>query len=479
MTEKLETPEQSPASRKFPPDSILNIDNLNVHFFTRRGEVKAIRGINLDVRRGEVVGIVGESGCGKSVTSLSIVDLLPSRTGAITEGDIYFENENISDIYRKRFEIRRTGRKGKVIEKMGESRRVEKDIQKIRGRISMIFQDPLTSLDPLYKVQTQMLESILYNNKKTIIRRVLDKSELKSNRSELMDTLPGKSVDEFVDKIINEFGKEGFYQELLFISNMNLSESDKKLRIMRSISQTAKLSDQQVSSLKKKLEETGKSIVKPRDRKNMHLSTIRDPVTKEAVLYSLELLEFIDMPSPERVLNSYPHELSGGMKQRVMIGLAVGNNPDLLIADEPTTALDVTTQHQILYLLKSLNKRLGLTIIFITHDLGVMATMADRIAVMYSGKICEVGPSSHFFTDPLHPYTKGLLRSVPVEGMQSKKLFTIPGQVPDLLDPPQGCPFADRCDEVMDICRNNPPPLEEVRGRDVYCWLYGGEPGEQ
>lgn len=455
-------------------DHILRVNNLHVHFFTRRGEIKAIRGINLNVRRGEVLGIVGESGCGKSVTSLSIVDLLPSRTGVITEGDIFFEGKNVSDLYTKKFTIKRRGKKGKVIERRGESKKAEKGIQEIRGKISMIFQDPLTSLDPLYKVQTQMLESILYNNRKTIIRRILNKSDLKQNRKELVSELQNTNVQEFVETVQREYGNEGFYQELLFISNMNLSESDKKLRIIRSISQTSDLSEQQRGALERKLKQKRK-VRKPQDRKKINLNTARDPITKEAILYSLELLEFIDMPSPERVLESYPHELSGGMKQRVMIGLAVGNNPDLLIADEPTTALDVTTQHQILYLLKNLNERLGLTIVFITHDLGVMAAMADRIAVMYSGKIAEVGPSGHFFTDPLHPYTKGLLKSVPVEGMKSKKLFTIPGQVPDLLEPPLGCPFADRCEEVMDICTEKAPPITVKDGREVYCWLYGDD----
>lgn len=456
-------------------EHILDIENLHVHFFTRRGEVKAIRGINLQVRRGEVLGIVGESGCGKSVTSLSIVDLLPSRTGAITEGDINFEGSSISDLYKQRYSIKRRKNGGKLKERVGAARRVEKDIQNVRGRISMVFQDPLTSLDPLYKIQTQMLESILYNNRDTIIRRVLEKADLKNNKRELLDSVQKIQVEQFIETVKEEYGLDGFYQELLFIGNMNLSEADKKLRIIRSIQQTANLSNSDIERLKKQLGVKNRKVNRPHDRKKTHLSTVKNPVTREAILYSLELLEFIDMPSPERVLNSYPHELSGGMKQRVMIGLAVGNNPDLLIADEPTTALDVTTQHQILYLLKSLNQRLGLTIIFITHDLGVMAAMADRIAVMYSGKICEVGPSEHFFTDPLHPYTRGLLKSVPVEGMESKKLFTIPGQVPDLLSPPEGCPFADRCPDVMDICRDNAPALKKVEGRDVYCWLYEGD----
>ncbi|MEM3191652.1 MAG: ABC transporter ATP-binding protein [Candidatus Parvarchaeota archaeon] len=453
---------------------ILKIDNLHVSFFTRRGEVKAIRGISLELRRGEILGIVGESGCGKSVTSLSIVDLLPSRIGAITDGDIIFESENVTNYYKKEFKIIRRKKGGKIRPSRLGAKKVEKDIQRIRGKISMIFQDPLTSLDPLYKVQTQMLESILYNSIRTIIKRVLEKDDLRHANVNLLNSLSNLSSIDFMEQIKKHYGEEGFYQELLYIVNMNLNETDKKLRIMRSIMQVPDLTERKKNELKLKLSQTKRKVWKPKDRRKAGLANVRDPVIREAILYSLELLEFMDMPSPERVLDCYPHELSGGMKQRVMIALALANNPKILIADEPTTSLDVTTQYQILYLLKSLNKKLGLTIIFITHDLGVMAAIADRIAVMYSGKISEVGPANLFFTNPLHPYTQGLLKSVPVETEKKKILFTIPGQVPDLLNPPTGCPFAERCNNVMEICLKNDPPKVTFKGRDVYCWLYEG-----
>lgn len=538
--------------------NILEVEHLQVHFFTRRGEIKAIRGIDLSVRKGEVLGIVGESGCGKSVTSLSLVDLLPSGTGAITDGDIIIEGNNVSDLYKKEYSILRNNRRAKVKSHQGTAKKLQPDVRRIRGKVSMIFQDPLTSLDPLYRVQTQMLESILYNNQKTIIKRVLEKDDLRKENRKLLELLPKISTAEFTEKIKDTYGDEGLYQELLLITNMNLGESDKRIRISRSINSSSDLDTKQRTQINKKLElaiqksiraekkilleqlasngvseftekmkerygdgepyselnditnmniaesdkksrvsnyinssseldeilklktsrelkSVEKKIKKPKDRKFEHFGETKDPIRKEAILYSLELLEFIDMPMPERALGLYPHELSGGMKQRVMIGLAIANNPHLLIADEPTTALDVTTQRQILYLLKNLNEKLDLTIIFITHDLGVMAAMADRIAVMYSGKICEVGPSNLFFTDPLHPYTRGLLKSVPVEGQSSSKLYTIPGQVPDLLNPPTGCAFADRCESVMERCRDDPPPPVDKDQRVVYCWLYGGE----
>lgn len=455
---------------------ILQISNLHVHFFTRRGEVNAIRGVNLAVKRGEVLGLVGESGCGKSVTSLSLVDLLPTRTGAITDGNIILNGSNVSDLYKKEFKISRSKRRSKIRPDRRGTKKVQREVQDVRGAVSMVFQDPLTSLDPLYRVQTQMLESVLFNNRKTIISRVLEKIDLKKSRKDLLELLPSMNTITFAENIRESFGEYGFYQELLLIIHMNLSEADKKLKISRSINTTPELNERQISNLRKKLKITKRKVKRPRDRKPKSIQQIRDPIRREATLYSLELLEFIDMPFPERVLGLYPHELSGGMKQRVMIGLAIANNPALLIADEPTTSLDVTTQRQILYLLRNLNRELDLTIIFITHDLGVMAAIADRIAVMYSGKICEVGPSKLFFTDPLHPYTKGLLKSIPVEGQKSTKLYTIPGQVPDLLNPPQGCPFAERCESVMEICRDEAPPPVEKDERLVYCWLFGGGP---
>ncbi len=474
MSDKILAEENRISPNGSSSEIILEIKNLHVHFFTRLGEVKAIRGINLKVKKGEVLGLVGESGCGKSVTSLSIVDLLPSGIGAITEGDIIFESENITNYYKKEFKIIRRKNGGKIKPSRRAAKKVENNVQNIRGKISMIFQDPLTSLDPLYKVQTQMLESILYNNLKTITRRVLEKDELKNANSQLLDSLSKLDSIAFMNKIKEQYGTEGFYQELVYITNMNLSESDKKMKIIRSIKSVPDLNSRDREKLKKILNRNRRRVQKPKDRRKSGFANVKNPLIREAILYSLELFEFIDMPSPERVLNSYPHELSGGMKQRVMIALAIANNPRILIADEPTTSLDVTTQYQILYLLKNLNKRLGLTIIFITHDLGVMAAIADRIAVMYSGKILEVGPANLFFTNPLHPYTQGLLRCVPVERMEKKRLFTIPGQVPNLLNPPKGCPFADRCDRVMKKCLENEPPLVSYNNRDVYCWLYEG-----
>lgn len=456
-------------------DCILEVENLTVHFFTRTGEVEAVRGIDFRVRKGEIFGILGESGCGKSVTSLSILDLLPKRTGAVVNGKIIFKGENVADLYRKEFRINRKGKKAKLRERRRVARSVKLQIQKVRGKISMIFQDPLTSLDPLYKIKSQMLESIMYNNIDTMISRILEKDDIKRNRPELLKEFTGLNTNEFLSRIKEIYGDGGFYQELLLILNLNITESDKKVNIKKAIVEAKSLNEREIQNLKEKLKQTRRKVFRPKNRKSLIKTPEERIIEDEGFLYSTELLRFMDMPTPEKVLESYPHELSGGMKQRAMIALSVANNSDILIADEPTTALDVTTQYQVLNLLKNLNKHLDLTIIFVTHDLGVMSAMAKDVAVMYSGRLCEMGPLDKILANPLHPYTKGLLNCVITLRGEKTKFNTIPGQVPSLINPPKGCAFADRCDFVMDKCRVIDPPLTVRDERSVYCWQFGSE----
>ena len=452
---------------------ILEIRDLDVSFFTRRGEVKAIRNLNFALNKGEILGIVGESGCGKSVTSLSIVDLLPQGIGVVRNGEIIFDGKNLTDLYKKEFKII-NDRKVKL-NRLG-MRKIQNKIQSARGDISIIFQDPLTSLDPLYKIKAQMLESIIYNNYKTMAQRLLDKNKIRTSDSSMLSELNSESTTDFLNDVEAKYGKDGFYQELLYIINMNYSEYDKKIRILKAIN-SSDLSISDIKQLESILTKP-KVYKKPRNSKKKSLFQTKDPIVREGLLFSIELFDFINLPNPEKILDSYPHELSGGMKQRVMIALAVANNPQIIIADEPTTALDVTTQHQILYLLKNLNTKLGLSMIFITHDLGVMSVMADRIAVMYAGNICEIGPTETVFRSPRHPYTVGLLKCVPGVSQDEGKLYTIPGQVPDLINPPHGCPFADRCSFAFETCFAETPPMFFENGRGVSCWLYGGEKNE-
>lgn len=315
---------------------LLSVRNLKTSFFTHVGEVKAVRGISFDVNEGEVLGIVGESGSGKSVTSLSIMGLL-QYPGRVVDGEILLNGEDILTYSKDQ-------------------------MRKVRGKeIAMIFQDPMTSLNPVYTIGNQVMEMILEHEKMT---------------------------------------------------------------------------------------------------------------KREARARAIEMLKLVDIPAAEKRIDSYPHEFSGGMRQRVMIALALSCNPKLLIADEPTTALDVTIQAQILSLIKSLNKQFGMTTMLITHDLGVVATVCDKVAVMYGGLIMEYGTVDEIFYHPRHPYTMGLLGSIPhVDGGEKRRLIPIDGTPPDLINPPKGCPFSTRCKYCMNVCtREQPPYFAEDKHRTM-CWM--------
>ena len=306
-------------------ETILSIENLRIHFETFAGEVQAIRGVNLKLEKGETLALVGESGSGKSVTAKSVMKLL-SNNAIVKEGAIIFKGENILE-------------------------KSERDMQSIRGKkIAMIFQDPMTSLDPTMKIGKQITEVIIKHEKAS---------------------------------------KE---------------EADKRAE---------------------------------------------------------ELLELVGIPNAKERMKQYPHQFSGGQRQRIVIAIALACNPDVLIADEPTTALDVTIQAQILELLKELQQQFQMAIIFITHDLGVVANVADRVAVMYAGKVVEVGTAEEVFYNPQHPYTWGLLRSMPTLHT-GDTLYAIPGSPPDLLDPPVGDAFALRSDVALEIDRVKEPPMFEV-----------------
>ena len=318
-------------------EKLLEIKDERLSFFTPAGEVKALNGVSFSMEEGEVLGIVGESGSGKSVTAYSIMGLT-AYPGKLVGGTVHFN--------------------GHEIEKM-----TEKEFRKIRGNeVSIIFQDPMTSLNPVYTIGNQIVEVILLHTNKT---------------------------------------------------------------------------------------------------------------KKEAYERAKELLELVGINEPTKRLKQYPHELSGGMRQRVMIAIALACEPKLLIADEPTTALDVTIQAQILELMQELRKKLCMSIIMITHDLGVVASMCEKIAVMYAGHIVEYGTADEIFYNPSHEYTKGLIKSIPkLNAEKIERLVPIEGQPVDLLNPPAGCPFAPRCSECMKICLNKMPPKTELSDTHYsYCWL--------
>ena len=317
-------------------ENILSVQNLHTSFHTDKGEVKAVNGVTFNLEKGKILGIVGESGSGKSVTAYSIMRIL-EKNGRITEGKILYKGQDIAEFS-------------------------EKQMREFRGKCcSIIFQDPMTSLNPVFTVGNQLREAI----------------ELHT------------------------------------------------------------------------------------DRKG-----------KEAEARAIEMLTLVGVNEPEKRVKQYPYELSGGMRQRVMIAMALACEPDILIADEPTTALDVTLQAQILELMQSLQKKLGMAIIMVTHDLGVIADMCDEIIVMYGGRVCERGTAEDIFYRPHHEYTKGLLRSIPNVDRIGEKLIPIPGTPINLLNMPKGCAFCPRCEEAMKICiEEQPPEMQMPDGHFASCWL--------
>jgi oligopeptide transport system ATP-binding protein len=321
-------------------ENLLEVNNLKTYFFSRAGVVKAVDDVSFTIKQGETLGVVGESGCGKSVTALSVMRLVANPPGKIVGGDIIFNGENVMD---------------KSLDELTE----------LRGsKISMIFQDPMTSLNPVYTVGFQIAETV------------------------------------------------------------------------------------------------------KRHRKDMS----KDQAWKRAV----EMLDLVRIPDAKRRSRNFPHEFSGGMRQRVMIAIALACNPQLLIADEPTTALDVTIQAQVLELIKGLSKEFGTAVMLITHDLGVVAGTCEYVNVMYAGHIVESAPVKQIFETPAHPYTVGLLHSIPrLDDQRGIKLTPIAGQPPDLLNPPSGCPYAPRCPKVQDRCRRERPELMPVgRGQQVAACFY-------
>lgn len=318
-------------------EKILSVKDLEVSFFTYGGEVQAVRGISFDVTRGEAIAIVGESGSGKSVTAQSIMRLNPAPPAAYKNGEIHFDDKDLIQLTNKQMES-------------------------IRGsKIGMIFQDPMTSLNPTMTIGSQITEGL--------------------------------------------------------IKHQGLSRSEAKVQ-------------------------------------------------------AIEMLKLVGIPNPDLRIKQYPHEFSGGMRQRAMIAIALASKPRLLIADEPTTALDVTIQAQILELMKDLQAKLNTSIILITHDLGVVANMAQRVIVMYAGEIVEIGSKDDIFYNPQHPYTWALLRSVPRIDSKGTRLLTIDGTPPDMIDPPSGCAFYPRCSFAMDICTMiNPETTVISGGHKTKCWL--------
>lgn len=317
---------------------LVEIKNLKTYFYTEDGVIKAVDDVSFKIKKGETIGVVGESGCGKSITAMSLLRLIPNPPGKIEGGELIFNGKKLLELS-------------------------DDNMRQVRGNeISVIFQEPMTSLNPVFTIGDQIGEAIMLHQK------------------------------------LNK---------------------------------------------------------------------------KEAKKIAINMLKLVGIPRSDEIVDCYPHELSGGMRQRAMIAMAISCNPKLLIADEPTTALDVTIQAQILDLMKDLKNKINTSIMLITHDLGVVAEMADYVVVMYAGKIVEEAPVVQLFKNPLHPYTVGLLESKPILNQDKERLNSIPGQVPNPLDMPTGCYFHPRCSKAMEICKTKQPSIGYAEdNHKVSCWLY-------
>lgn len=368
---------------------LLKIQNLKTNFYTYEGIVRALDGIDLDVKEGKTLGIVGETGCGKSVTALSILRLI-LPPGKIESGKVLFwyKGELSVDLLSKD----------------------EVFLRRVRGNeISMIFQEASSALNPVYSVGEQISESFLLHQKRELYKAIIE--EIEKNMRE--DNF-------FLKNFVYRFHKR-IYKKML--------ENSKSLRI-RFLSLLPLI--------------------------NRYKVWLKKEVSRRVV----DILTKLGVPDPQRIMERYPHELSGGMQQRIVIAIALACNPRLLIADEPTSNLDVTIQAQILDLIRRLKENLGLSILFITHDLGVVAELCDYVAVMYAGNICELAEVKKIFKNPSHPYTKALMSSVPT--LEEKKLESIRGNVPNLISPPEGCRFHPRCDYATEICAQVKPDMVKV-----------------
>lgn len=371
---------------------LLKIRDLTVKFFTYDGIVKALENVDLDIYRKETFGLVGETGCGKTVTALSILRLIPPP-GQIESGSIYF---NING-------------KGEPIDLLTIS---DSEIRKIRGsKISMVFQEPSAALNPVYTIGDQISEVLLLHQ-----RRELEEKALKAVNKSLSKT------DSFVSKLVQPvwLAEKSLYQRLTQNTQLLIPRVVSRIPVLRRLLWR---------------------------------------LNSEAKKMSISLLKEVEIPDPERVARQYPHQLSGGMKQRSMIAMALACSPRFLIADEPTTALDVTIQAQILELLRRLKIERESSILYITHDLAVAAEICDRVGVMYAGSLCEVAKVDDLFANPLHPYTKALMAAAPKPG---EAPLSISGMVPDPLNLPPGCRFHPRCDSTTGICSEQIPEMREI-----------------
>ncbi|MGC8619584.1 MAG: ABC transporter ATP-binding protein [Thermoplasmata archaeon] len=451
-------------------EPLVVVENLKTNFVTWKGVVKALDGVTFTIYKGETLGLVGETGCGKSVTSLSIMGLLPPTEGTIVDGKITFEGNELTKFVGKDVWIKEKGKKAKIKSKRRIYKKVQNYMNQFRGKyMAMIFQEPMTAINPVLSIGYQLTEPLLQHQKKELASRIFARQKI---TNEVFMDIKNAVLSENREKQKSFMDDPVQYSMLTQINSIYFRKDLTLLQKNELIDELIKekpLSPFRLKFLEDYANDKNKFIYKLPIIKGYLLK----PIYKEAERKAIELLRLVGIYDPETVIHEYPHELSGGMRQRVMIAMALSCDPKLLIADEPTTALDVTTQAQILDLMKDLKDRISASILFITHDLGVISDMADRVAVMYAGNIVEIGNKMDIFYNPKHPYTQGLLRSIPTEKTMKEKLHVIPGSIPNMINPPQGCRFHPRCEHAMEICSREKPPMKEVeKDHYVACWLY-------
>jgi len=402
---------------------IIDVQGVVLRFYTYDGVVKALEGVNLYLQQGETLGVVGETGCGKTMTGLSILYLIPPP-GRIEGGKVMFHNGN------------------KTLDLLSQK---DATLRSIRGKdISMIFQEPSSALNPVFTVGDQIAEVILLHRKKEICERVLAQIE----REELEEKERRRKKIE--EEIKDEETRKRELEKVERQKRKNWKRETEKNIYKRMLKNPNALTLKVLSKI---------PIIRRYGR-------LKKETRKEVV----HILRELEMADPERVADMYPHELSGGMQQRIVISIALACNPTVLIADEPTTSLDMTVQAQLLDLIRRLKKKFGSSIMYITHDLGVIAELCDRVAVMYAGNVCETAEVKELFRNPLHPYTKALLESIPRPG---KPFKSISGVVPSLVNPPSGCRFHPRCSFAMVACTEEIPEMKEVEKEHfIACHLY-------
>ena len=454
-------------------EPLLIVRNLKTHFVTWKGVVKALDGVDFEIYPGETLGLVGETGCGKSVTSYSIMGLLPPTQGTIVDGKIIFNGIELTKNVGKDVVIKYKNKKAKLKMNRRLYIKTQEFLNKIRGKeMSMIFQEPMTALNPVLSVEYQLTEPILEHMKYELMMRILSRHIVDENTFNEIKNLVFSNNKERLLELSKDPLKYALIEQIKSIYFRNDLTDLQKDELISELRNSDKVSRMHIEFYKKIVESKHEGLI---FKIPILKSYLMRPLKLEAKKRAIELLRLVNIYDPESLLSAYPHELSGGMRQRVMIAMALSCDPKLLIADEPTTALDVTTQAQILDLMKDLKERTSASILFITHDLGVISDMADRVAVMYAGNIVEIGNKMQIFYNPKHPYTRGLLRSIPTEETMKSKLHIIPGSIPNMIDPPKGCKFHPRCEFAMDICSREAPKMTQIEdGHSVACWLYQG-----